>query len=244
MSRSNPQANIQNPAACRWEWKGGEGVLQWYDKEKQGNVTEKLPFTCLLLDRTAAVTGYSEPKGSGMYSNEVRDTKTQPLVVRWQKKGMGLVAEGLWQDIKEKVKGNSGKFALNLWVAFKDADGFKIGVIKASGCALGPWIEFEQKAGKAIYEKAFTVSRGEQEGKAIKFYPPIFGLKDVKEETNAAAKVLDAELQEYLTAYFARPTAARAEVSAQQAEEQQAEPDGQPGDQEPESPIADEDVPF
>lgn len=245
MSRSNPSQNLRSPASCRWEWKGGEGDLQWYDKDAQENVEEKLPFTFLLLDRTACVTGYSEPKGSGMYSNEVRDTKTQPLIVKWQRSGMGTVAEGLWDDIKEKVKGNSGKFALNLWVAYKTKEGFGVGVVKVSGCALGPWIEFEKKAGKAIYEKAIMVSRGEQEGKAIKYFPPVFGLKDVKDETNAAAQRLDVELQEYLSVYFARPTKARVEAAAAHAEESQGEPEGAPADAEPEAdPAVDEDVPF
>ena len=79
MSRSNPYQNTPSPAACRWEWKGGEGILQWYSKETKENITEKLPMTFLMLDRTASVTGYSEPRESGMYSNEVKDTLTQPL---------------------------------------------------------------------------------------------------------------------------------------------------------------------
>ena len=244
MSRSNPYQNTPSPAICRWEWKGGEGILQWYDKEAKENITEKLPFVFLMLDRTASVTGYSEPRESGMYSNEVKDTLTQPLIVKWQKKGLGTLAEGLWQDIKDKVKANSGKYAINCWVAFRDDGMLKIGVVKMSGCALGPWIEFEQEVGADLYKKAVVMTAGEQEGKAIKYHPPVFALKDAKPETDAEAKALDAELQKYFESYFSRPTAARTEAPAHEPE---GEPSGEPGNAEPGEPeptSEGDDVPF
>lgn len=239
MSRSAPYTHTPSPSCCRWNWKGGTGQLQWYDKNAKEDVIEHLPFSFLVLDRTATVVGYSKPKNTGMWSNEVKDTLSQPLVVRWQNRAMGKVAEGLWTDIKDRVKANSGKFCVNVWAAFRDPGDqlLKIGVIQMSGCALGPWIEFENTAGVDLYKQAVTINAGVETGDAIKFIPPVFALKPTKPETDAEALALDKKLQEWFTSYFAKPTTAR--DGAQ--EQHEAEPP--PTDEQP-SPEEEDRVPF
>ena len=216
MPRTAPHNNTPNPAVCRWKWKGKEGQLLWYDKAAKEEIEEQLPFVCLLLTRTASVTGYSRPRKSGMYSNDVQDTLAQPFVVRWQSKGLGTVAEGLWQDIKDKVKANGGKFAVNLYVAFRDpADKIlKIGCVQASGCALGPWIEFENTFNDDLYTKAIVITPGSKDVSGdVEFVPPAFALKDTKKETDDEAGVLQKQVNEWLDAYFARPTTTRPDAT-------------------------------
>jgi hypothetical protein len=226
-----------NPASRRFEWKGKAGALQYYDKQKQENVPVKLPFTFILLDRTATVTGYNKKAKTGIYANEVRDTRSDPFVVKMFQGG--IVAQGVWADIKDKVTSRAmgGCFALNCYMAFKDGEDLKIGVIKMSGCALGPWFEFEKEHRKLvespsggdkvqeIYAKAIVMKKGEaNDAGEIAFVPPVFSVAAIAEETNTAALELDGQLQSYLTGYFGKPHSER--VAGHEAERPQADAGG------------------
>jgi hypothetical protein len=54
---------------------------------------------------------------SGIYSNEVRDTRTDIIVVKSFKGG--TLAEGLYKDIKDRVNTLGGQFVANCYIAFK-----------------------------------------------------------------------------------------------------------------------------
>ena len=82
MSRSNPSVNAPNPAARWYEWNGETGTVRYYDKEAKKNIDVPLPFTFLLLDELACVKGWHDPSQSGIYSNEVRDTTKDKLLVK------------------------------------------------------------------------------------------------------------------------------------------------------------------
>ena len=230
MSRSNPTSNTPNPATRWFEWKGKEGTLQYYDKTKKETIAVALPFQFILLDRTATVRGYNKKLKSGIYSNEVRDTRAEPFVVKCF--AGGVVAEGVWKDIKDRVTSRStgGCFAMNCYIAFKigKEKELTLGAIQVSGCALGPWFEFEKehrrmvdnpsdpkKKVQELYAKAVTMDRGaKNDSGEIEFVPPKFGVKDISADSNAKAIELDKQLQEYLTDYFKRSTVVRAEPSA------------------------------
>jgi hypothetical protein len=271
MSRSNPQSSEPNPA-CRWfEWRGKDGHLEYYDKAKEEVVIVPLPFRCIVLDRTATVRGYNNRLKSGLYSNEVRDTRSDPFVVKLFK-GNQIVAEGLWANIKDKVTSRSmgGVFATNCYVAFMDQTELKLGAFQISGCAIGPWFDFEKEhrgsvddpmnPGKRIQElfaRAVVINKGKPnlEGD-IKFTPPVYTMTDIKPETNARAIELDRQLQKYFTGYFARNTIERTAPAADTGRPT-SEPAGQaedevcptchqpmPADGSPCPACAGDDVPF
>lgn len=103
MSRSNPTDGIKNPATRWFEWAGGdEGGIKHYDKEAKADVKVALPFTFLLLDELSTVKGWHEPSESGIYANEVRDTRQDALVVRafkgasWRAAFIPRSATGSW----------------------------------------------------------------------------------------------------------------------------------------------------
>lgn len=255
MSRSNPNENTPNPATRWFEWKSAEQCFAYYDKDEKKNILCPLPFSFIVLDRTACVRGYNKRLGTGLYSNEVKSTKDHPLVVKYF--SGGVVAQGLWSDIKDKVTSKQccGKFALNVYIAFRDAaDGgkIKLGAIQMTGCCLGAWFEFEKENRKAIYEQAVTVktTRHDTSG-SVEFYAPEFSLLPVSEETNKEAVFCDVQLQEYFKAYFARSLAGvQTPAPANHAEAPQ--PDApEPGEElEPGEPPADkgpgndDDIPF
>ena len=211
MSRSNPNEKTPNPATRWFEWKSSEKSFQFYDKEKKEVVPVKLPFTFIVLDRTATIKGYNSKLKLGIYSNEVRDTREQPLAVKYH--GAETIAEGMWSEIKDKVGSKSvgGKFALNIYLAFRAGKQLFIGCFQATGCALGAWFEFEKANRRTIFEKAVTVKTTRHDSSGdVEYDAPVFTLADVTEETNEQAKELDKDLQAYFAGYFKLPVVERA----------------------------------
>lgn len=241
MSRSNPTSNnTPNPAGRIFEWKGSKGKFVYYDREKEENVTCSLPFVFLVLDQLATIRGYSKKSG-GLYSNEVRDTRSEPLIVKFFKGGK--IAEGFYADIKDRVNANSGHYTTKCYIAYKDEGKLKLGAIMFGGCALGPWIEFCKENRKNIQEKAVAVKESKNDCTgSIEFNSPVFSVMDITPESDAAAKALDVELQAFLKIYFGTPRTQQVEHKEPAAGE---EPHDHPpeGNYEPE-PEDGVDVPF
>lgn len=256
MGRTAPTINAPNPAVRFFEWSGSEGCIKYFDKskgEKGENIliriSDKTPFRFIVLDRLSCVGGFNKKRG-GIFSNEVRDVRSDRLLVRFfdQKE---TIAEGLWQNIKDKVTLAQGKFCTSIYIAFKDADGkLKIGNLKVIGCSLTPWFDFEKKHGKEIWEKGVCIkeiAEGKEGG--ISYKAPVFSITEISKESDDAAGVLQNEVKEYLKTYLANNLAAKAEAApAASAPAAQREPDELPSSQhppEPEStPPDSDDVPF
>jgi hypothetical protein len=248
MSRSNPQNENPNPATRWFEWKSTEKCFSFYDKATEQNILIKLPFTFILLDRTATVRGYSKKQQSGIHSNEVKDTRSENLVVKFFKGP--AIAQGLWADIKDTVTARGGKFAVNAYIAYKEGKDapLKIGAIQMVGCAVGAWFDFEKAHRKDIYEKAIRVASSElDESGDVSFNRPVFTLADVTAETNAEAVALDKAVQEYFAGYFKRPKVQQTE-SNERGNAHAPQPQGKPEPGEPLEgdgpPTDDTDVPF
>ena len=211
MSRSNPNQHQTNPATRFFEWNGENGNIRYYDKEKKANVEIDLPFTFLLLDELACVNGWHDASSSGIYSNEVRDTRTDVMVVKAFKGG--TLAEGLYKDFRDRVAAQGGKFNANCYIAFKGPQGLQIGSLKFKGAALGAWMEFRKANRNSLYSSAIAIS-GFTEGQKgrIVYKMPAFSLKPVSTETNAEAVALDKTLQQYLEGYLSRKTDDKADT--------------------------------
>lgn len=238
MSRSNPSTNSPNPAVRWFEWNGEHGLVRYYDKDAKKNVDVPLPFTFLLLDELASVRGWHDASGSSIYSNEVKDTRTDILVVKAFKGG--TLAEGLYKDIKDRVNTQGGDFTANCYIAFKPNGGIglAIGSLRFKGAALGVWMEFRKVHRTALYNAAVNIT-GFTEGKKgrIVFRMPVFETKDVSVETNQQAVGLDKQLQTWFDGYFSRRT-------TEQTEATPSENSHEPQDPEPTGPITVEDIPF
>lgn len=267
MSRSNPTSNTPHPATRWFEWNGEQGNLRYYDADiensasktgKGKNVAVVLPFTFILLDELAVIRGWNEPSESGIISNEVRDTRAEPFVVKSFKGGK--IAEGFYAFIRDRVAAAGGNFTSNCYIAWKDGEKLAIGSIRLKGAALSAWFEFRKEQRKnvvfvgekkvsAIYAKAICI-KSFVEGKkgSITFRKPVFALSEITDATNKQAVTLDKELQEYLTEYLKRTkveaaTPNPAELPQPNApEDRQTPPEPQQREPEPE-PEAD-DVPF
>lgn len=205
MSRSNPSDNAPNPSTRWFEWTGGNngGFVRHYDKEAKANHNNPLPFTFIVLDELAKVSGWHEPSESGIYSNEVRDTRQEVMLVRSFKGGE--LANGLYASIRDRVGNVGGYFQASIYVAYKEGDALRLGNLAFAGAALQSWMEFKRAHRADIYKGAVTIT-GYTEGKkgSVVYRVPIFAMKALGDASNAQAIEFDKELQAYLKTYLAR----------------------------------------
>jgi hypothetical protein len=227
MSRSNPTDNLQNPAKRWFEWDGANGGLKFYDKELASNVSLEGKPMFLVLDILSTIKGWHDASDSGIFSNEVRDTRTDVLVVKSFKGGD--IANGLYANIRDKVKANGGKFVANIYCGMKIGnDGLSICSIQFKGAAFSAWAEFVKAHRGELYKKAIVITGSTQEKKgATIFHVPVFAMKDVSPETEATAIELDKELQSYLSVKL---TTAKSSPSEPIQEHPEYEPQEHPRD--------------
>jgi len=241
MSRSNPQENgTPNPATRWFEWNGEDGVIRYYDKEKQERVDVGHDFGFVLLDELGSVTGWDDASGSRIYSNEVKDTRQDVLVVKSFKGGP--LVEGLYKAIKDRVNSLGGSFTTNCYIAYKNGHGeLSIGSLRLKGAALGAWMDFRHEHRAELYSKGVRIV-GVEEGKKgrIVFRVPVFKIVDLTEETNNAAVALDKQLQAYLATYLKKNKRDQAEAVAAHVGDEEVAWD----DEQPVPPITDDDIPF
>lgn len=247
MSRSNPTEGSANPSRRWFEYAGGSdgGFVRYYDKDTKENVNVDGPFQFILLDQLSVVKGWHDASDSGIYSNEVRDTKQEAMVVKAFKGG--VLAEGFYRDIRDRIGAMGGHYVASCYIAFKGDDGaLQIGNIGFKGAVLNAWVEFQKAAGRkdgpdgkkvpAYYADAVKMD-GYVEGKkgSVTYRVPKFSLAPISEQSNAAAIKLDQELQGFLADYLKRP---KAEAAAPAQEPPESQPPN--GD----TPFADDDIPF
>lgn len=236
MSRSNPTDNQPNPSTRWYEWDGTNGAVRHYDKTAKENIVSKLPFTFIVLDETATVKGWHDASDSGIFANEVRDTRADVLVVKSFKGG--ILAEGFYSNIRDRVAAHGGHFTQNIYIGYKDAQGaLQIGSLQFKGAALNSWVEFKKAHRADLYKKAVKIT-GFVEGKkgTIKFRTPVFAIQDIGEKTNTEAVTLDTLLQHYLKGYFSRTRSQQVESPAHVPP-----PAGDDSNPEPEPPEQDAD---
>lgn len=221
MSRSNPTSTTSNPSTKWFEWDSDNSCVKYYDKVEKKSVSVKLPFTFLVLDQTASITGWHESSTSGIYSNEVRSTKANSLLVRSFKGG--TIAQGIYQDIKEKVKSSGGKFTTNVYIAYKDGSEYKIGAIMFKGASLQSWSDFCKAHRSSLDTDAIQIASFEtgKKGK-VTYTTPTFKVIKASEEAQAKAIELDKVLQEYFNEYMGRPIVEEAKSTTSAPSESEA----------------------
>lgn len=203
MSRSRPTQNTPHPCVRWFEWSGSNGVLKYYDKDEKTEKTIPDGFVCMVLDDLSAVRGWDETSESSITSNEVRDTRSDVMVVKSFKGGE--IAHGLYKDIRDRVASKGGHYVSNIYVAFKLDGQLQLGCLQLKGAALNSWVDFKKEHKKEIEKKALKFA-GVEEGKkgSVKFKTPKFALIDITTETDAMATEVDKKLQEYLDTYLAK----------------------------------------
>lgn len=245
MSRSNPHEHgAPNPATRYFEWNGGQGCVRYYDKESKKNIDVAPEFRFMLLDQLGSVRGWHEPTQSGIYSNEVRDTRQDVLLVKAFKGG--TLIEGVYKDIKDRVNTLGGQFVANCYIAVKTngTGELKIASLRFKGAALGAWMEFCKTHRADLYKKAVAIT-GSVDGRkgGVNFKTPTFKVVEISPESDAKALALDKELQDYLAGYLKRTKRDQAEAAARAAPQTTGEEYLPPPDA-PTTALTDDDIPF
>lgn len=258
MSRSNPTEGTRNPSTRWFEWAGGEegGYVRFYNKETKTQVPVEGAFTFLLLDELSTVKGWHEASESSIYSNEVRDTRQEVLVVRSFEGGE--LASGIYTSIRDRIVALGGHYCVSMYLGYKDGEGLKIGNLNLKGAAASAWMEFKRnapakkdasgKSTRAYFVDAVKIGGYDQLKKGGTTYRvPKFVLAPVSEATNQQAVALDAELQAFLADYFKRPRSEAASETAKTEKPQETtqEPKQEPAPRKPGTfDDMEDDIPF
>ncbi len=217
MSRSKPSSGgLPSPVTKYFQVNtGGDNPgICWYDKNTDATVPFGTPFQFLLLDELATIEGWHEASGSGIWSNEVRDTRAEPFTVRNFASNSVLV-QGTYAQIKEKLAVLGGRYAASIYFAYleKDPVALRIGHFKLKGAALSSWMDFKSNCPvsggvKDYYTEAVRIV-GFKPGKkgSVRYSTPQFELARVGDAAKAQAIALDKQLQEYLENRYASRTA-------------------------------------
>lgn len=195
MSLTAPDNNKPiNPCSKFIKFKGDTGVFQYWDKETKKNIELDLKNKAfIVLDTLATIKGFHEPSKSGIWSNEVKQSSRDTLTVRNKE---GVLAEGLYKDIKDKIKAQGGKYTSSVYVYLVESK--EMINLQLSGSALSAWInkEIDERA------TAITMTGTEEKKKGkVTYLSPIFAPVAWKKEEYEEALKQDQKLQEYLKEY-------------------------------------------
>jgi hypothetical protein len=158
----------------------------------------------------STIKGWHDASGSGIYSNEVKNTKAEPLSVRAFKGGE--IASGLYQDIKGKVNSAGGDYYVSLYAEL----GGEVVNFSFKGAALMKWSEFSKENRKQFLGNYVNVLSASDEKKgSVKYSVPVFTIGN---NIDASVSELSDKNYDNLVDYFK----SRKANSASSAEEVQS----------------------
>ena len=215
MARSDAYAGvIQSPVKKYLSWSSNEKCFTYWDKEAKENKKLALPVKFIHYDEFATIKGWHDPSNSGIYSNEVKSTKTEKLVVRTFSNK--ILADGLYQDIKPSVNSAGGDYHVSLYAEMNG----EIINISLKGAALGTWSNFSKDHRKFFLGSYINVIGAQDEKKgSVKYSVPVFQVGDKIEDSVSqnSDKNYD-ELVSYFKARKASGNSNTDEVSTPQPE--------------------------
>lgn len=197
-----------NPAKAFLEWRSSEKCFRFWNKEKEEHQYVTLPFKFLWLREFTTIKGFSDNHQGGIWSNEIANFN-QPLKVQVKSKlsgGVETIAQGLYSDIKEKLKSAGGRYTKSVYVMTPQGS---ILNLQLTGAAFSAWLEFTKKSQARLQDEWVEVA-DVQEGKkgATTFYTPDFKYAgSLTAEEGEQADNAFKPLEEYLDGYF-KPTKA------------------------------------
>ena len=200
MSLSNPRQ--VNPAQKFIEWKGSEGHFYYYDKVEKKNVIIEKPIYIVPLDELSTIKGFHKQSESSIYSNEVKNITKEVLIVKSFKGG--LIASGLYADIKGKLEG--GKFGKSVYAAMISSDGKEINLVNFQfyGSSLGSFIDakINVDSGNVII---LSPSTDKLKNGTTEYFAPKITKKEIRQDILDRCKAMDKDLQNYLSGYLNKP---------------------------------------
>lgn len=191
MSLSAPK--LQSPCKKYIEFKGDDGVFQYWDKENKKNIQLKLPISFIVLDELNTIKGFCEEAQSGIYSNEIHNLKTQDLFVRCFKGRKGIT--GKYADIKGDIGSLGGRFCKSVYAALIDGESLEMVNFQLMGAAFKSWVDkqVDTSHGAVTCNGCIDGKKGKVEYKI-----PVWEEETVSPNLLKEAIEMDRKLQEFL----------------------------------------------
>ena len=167
---NNEERRSSNPTSKYLEWKSNDKSFSYYDKEAGENVKVNIPLKFVFLQHYHTVKGWNDASASGIYSNEVYYIGSEPMTVRAFKGG--VLAEGLYKDIKTDIVNAGGKYHRSIYVMLEDGS---IANLSLKGAAVREWSDF-METNKSIVDGNWIEGNTAKEQKkgSIKYSTPEF----------------------------------------------------------------------
>lgn len=213
MSRADAyKTTTESPVKKYLSWSSNDKCFTYWDKAAEKNQKVALPIKLVHLDDMSSIKGWHDSSSSGIYSNEVKNTGAEPLVVRAFKGG--TIAEGLYKDIKLKVNGLGGDYHASLYFYLNG----EIVNLAIKGAALMAWSDFAKENRKSFLGNYIEITGALDAKKgSVKYSTPIMAVGGVidKSVSESAEDAYDS-LQKY---FIARKASASNPVEEVVAEE-------------------------
>ena len=163
-----------SPVSRYYTWKSNEKTFSYYDRETKQNVLVELPLKFLFLQHYHSVRGWNDASNSSIYSNEVYYIGSEDMRVSASKGG--LIAEGLYKDIKPRVIASGGRYHRSIYVVLEDGS---IANISVKGSVVKEWSDFYDSQKNNI-ENNFVIVNDFNEAKkgSVKYAVPVFNTGD------------------------------------------------------------------
>ena len=199
ISHQQESNKSSNPTTKYLEWKSNDKSFSYYDKSKGENVKVELPLKFVFLQHYHTVKGWSDASNSGIYSNEVYYIGSEPMAVKSFKGG--LIAEGLYKEIKPAITNAGGKYHRSVYVMLEDGS---LANISLKGAVVREWSTFmEDNANQCDVQWVEVNSAKEQKKGSVKYTTPEFTLGASISKADASKADAVAEVfQEYISTYL------------------------------------------
>ncbi len=210
-----PQIKRSNPATKFLTYKSETKNFEFWDKQKEQKCYLEAPLKFLFLEHYHTVKGWHDPTQKGIVSNEVYSITEEKLTVKTFG-GLDL-GEGLYKNIKDKVKLSGGVYYRSVYVMLEDGSlanlqlkGAVVGGLNRENSILkldiDGYSEFYKKNKRLLDNQWIEVkSFADAKKGATKYSIPVFELSNTisdmdNENANDCVKVL----QEYMSQYKAK----------------------------------------
>lgn len=212
MARSDAyQTTLESPVSAYLSWSSNDKCFTFWNKETKQMSKVSLPVKLIHFDEFATIKGFHDKSSSSIFSNEVKSTKFEELVVKSYKGGE--LARGLYADIKGKVNEVGGTYHTSVYALMGDS----IVNIAMKGATVQAWSEFTKENRKSFLGNFIEINGSVDAKKgSVKYSTPLFTIGEAipAEVSKEADKSYDV-----LVEYFkARKASAKSSAEEQPAE--------------------------
>jgi hypothetical protein len=139
--------------------------------------------------------GYNEKTQKSVWSNEVLDLRTQPMVVKIDKE---IEVEGLYADIKAEAKGIGGKFCSAVYALVDTSDGEKeIWRFLMAGSSNSAWITFGQRSKNKTHKIVCYETKFCETATGSSYEEPVFKYMPMTQADEKAADEAAEQVDQY-----------------------------------------------